>query len=224
MNMNTKIWRVTLLVLTTITSIVFLLNPFASSLGASFSAEAAPLLAVNACSADVFINEIHYDNAGADAGEFVEVAGPAGTDLSGWSLVFYNGSGGASYGSPDPLSLSGIIDNEANGFGAVSFSRSGIQNGGPDGVALTDGTNLCQFLSYEGAFIATNGIANGVSSTDIGVKESNATTQAGHSLQLEGNGTSSSDFTWAAPSAESPGDLNTGQSFNLLPTLTLSKS
>lgn len=38
----------------------------------------------------VFINEIHYDNAGTDTGEFVEIAGPAGTDLSGWTLVLHN--------------------------------------------------------------------------------------------------------------------------------------
>ena len=40
----------------------------------------------------VFINEIHYDNVGTDSGEKVEIAGPAGTDLSGWKLVRYNGS------------------------------------------------------------------------------------------------------------------------------------
>jgi hypothetical protein len=45
--------------------------------------------------ANVFINEFHYDTAGTDAGEFIEVAGLAGTDLSGWSLVLYNGNGGA---------------------------------------------------------------------------------------------------------------------------------
>ena len=28
----------------------------------------------------VFINEIHYDNTGTDAGEFIEIAGPAGTE------------------------------------------------------------------------------------------------------------------------------------------------
>ena len=39
----------------------------------------------------------------------VEIAGPAGTDLSGWSIVLYNGSGGASY---DTISLSGTIDNQ----------------------------------------------------------------------------------------------------------------
>ena len=35
----------------------------------------------------VFINEIHYDNAGTDAGEAIEIAGPAGTNLTGWSVV-----------------------------------------------------------------------------------------------------------------------------------------
>ena len=40
----------------------------------------------------VFINEFHYDNIGADTGEFIEIAGTAGTDLTGWSLIRYNGS------------------------------------------------------------------------------------------------------------------------------------
>jgi hypothetical protein len=45
----------------------------------------------------VFVNEIHYDNTGTDSGEAIEIAGPVGTDLSGWSLVLYNGASGASY-------------------------------------------------------------------------------------------------------------------------------
>ncbi|MEZ5000823.1 MAG: hypothetical protein R2727_09375 [Bacteroidales bacterium] len=39
----------------------------------------------------VFINEIHYDNDGTDVDEGIEIAGPAGTDLTGWKLVLYNG-------------------------------------------------------------------------------------------------------------------------------------
>ncbi len=31
----------------------------------------------------VFINEIHYDNTSTDANEGVEIAGPAGTNLTG---------------------------------------------------------------------------------------------------------------------------------------------
>ena len=34
-----------------------------------------------------------YDNDGADVNEGVEVAGPAGTDLTGWKVIFYNGNG-----------------------------------------------------------------------------------------------------------------------------------
>ncbi|NUM75937.1 hypothetical protein HUU40_16360, partial [candidate division KSB1 bacterium] len=47
----------------------------------------------------IFINEIHYDNNGADTGEAIEIAGPAGSDLTGWSLVLYNGANGANYGT-----------------------------------------------------------------------------------------------------------------------------
>ena len=43
-----------------------------------------------AFAADVFLNEIHYDNASSDVGEAIEVAGVAGTDLSGWSIILYN--------------------------------------------------------------------------------------------------------------------------------------
>ncbi|MGZ9100231.1 MAG: Calx-beta domain-containing protein, partial [Brevundimonas sp.] len=44
-----------------------------------------------------FINEFHYDNPGSDTGEFIEIAGAAGTDLTGYSLVLYNGSNGTTY-------------------------------------------------------------------------------------------------------------------------------
>lgn len=37
------------------------------------------------------INEIHYDNKGADPRKAVEVAAPAGTDLTGYRIVFYYG-------------------------------------------------------------------------------------------------------------------------------------
>ena len=53
---------------------------------------ATPVAAVAASdSSMVFINELHYDNDGTDTGEFVEVAGPAGTDLSGAIVVTWIG-------------------------------------------------------------------------------------------------------------------------------------
>src|SRR3972149_2774847 len=76
--------------------------------------------------ATVFINEIHYDNTGADAGEAIEIAGPAGTDLAGWSLVLYNGNGGAVYGT---ILLAGLLADQADGYGPLPFAAAGLQNG-----------------------------------------------------------------------------------------------
>ncbi|MBO9622313.1 MAG: cadherin domain-containing protein [Sphingomonas sp.] len=166
-----------------------------------------------AAPANVFINEIHYDNVGTDAGEAIEIAGAAGTDLTGYKLVFYNGSNTPDAAPVyDTLALSGVIDDESNGFGALGFTRAGIQNGVADGVALiaSDGT-VVQLLSYEGTFTAAAGTpAGGLTSTDIGVSQDPAPA-AGLSLQLKGLGSSAVDFTWADSSASSFGSLNAGQ-------------
>jgi predicted extracellular nuclease len=163
--------------------------------------------------ANVWVNEINYDPAGADANEFIEIAGVAGTDLTGWSLVLYNGSGGASYAT---LNLSGTIANTTNGYGFLKVNAVGLQNGSPDGIALVDNLGrVVQFLSYEGVMTATNGPANGLTSTDIGVDQLNMT--VGFTLQLQGSGSSYGDFTWATNVANTEGAVNGAQSF-LSPT------
>ncbi|MBA2606942.1 MAG: nuclease [Acidobacteria bacterium] len=161
-------------------------------------------------SSTIFINEIHYDNAGTDTDEGVEIAGPAGTDLTGWSVVLYNGSGGAVY---DTISLSGIIPAQQGGYGTLNFLRAGIQNGSPDGLALVNSSNtLVQFLCYEGTFTAVGGAANGQTCTDIGVSE-DGTNAVNTSLQLQGSGTTYGNFTWSAPITQTRGSVNTGQTF-----------
>ncbi|MCJ7569997.1 MAG: ExeM/NucH family extracellular endonuclease [Anaerolineales bacterium] len=164
----------------------------------------------------VFINEIHYDNDGTDAGEAIEIAGPAETDLSGWSLVLYNGNGGAAYNT---TALSGTISDQQNGYGTLFFSYpvNGIQNGSPDGVALVNGSTVVQFLSYEGTFTAVDGPASGMDSVDIGVDEP-YTTPVGYSLQLTGAGTVYDNFTWAVAQENTFGLVNTGQSFDGTPS------
>ncbi|MBA3801178.1 MAG: ExeM/NucH family extracellular endonuclease, partial [Geodermatophilaceae bacterium] len=160
----------------------------------------------------VFINEIHYDNAGTDSGEAIEIAAPAGTDLSGWSLVLYNGSGGASY---DTDALSGVVSGSPGTFGfvVVTYASNGIQNGSPDGIALVrPGGAVEQFLSYEGSFAATTGPALGLSATDIGRSEA-GTEAAGNSLSLTGSGSTYGAFAWQAPAASSFGAVNPGQTF-----------
>src|SRR5690606_10936576 len=161
----------------------------------------------------VFINEIHYDNAGTDQDEAIEIAGPSGTVLDTYSIVLYNGNNGAVY---DSINLSGIIDDEGNGFGAVNFEIEGIQNGSPDGIALVNNGNVIQFLSYEGSFTVIDGVAAGMTSIDIGVMEESST-PIGNSLQLNGTGTYYSDFVWNSPTTSSPGEINAGQTY-LAPT------
>ena len=96
--------------------------------------------------ATIFINEFHYDNAGNDENEGVEIAGPAGTDLTGWSLVPYDGFNGLSYSVMTPLS--GTIPNLQNGYGTIFFAIADLQNGAPDGIALVDDSStLIMFLS-----------------------------------------------------------------------------
>lgn len=166
-------------------------------------------------SINLWINEIKYDNTGADVDDTVEVAGEAGIDLSNFSLLLYNGNTGTVY---DTIVLSGFIDNEENGFGAVAFTISGgLQNGAPDGIALIDNVEgfVVQFLSYEGSFTATDGVATFYTSEDIGV--SGTSTDAGFSIQLQGTGTMYSDFSWVENVAETYHKLNTNQNF---PTLS----
>ncbi|MEO0743133.1 MAG: endonuclease [Bacteroidota bacterium] len=158
----------------------------------------------------LWINELHYDNSGADRDEGVEVAGTAGADLTGYTLALYNGNGGAVY---QTRALSGTLDAEGGGLGAAWFAISGLQNGSPDGLALVDPDGaVLQFLSYEGTLTAIDGSAVGLTSTDIGVQETSGT-QESQSLQLVGTGTSYADFTWAAAQQHTRGSENRGQTF-----------
>jgi predicted extracellular nuclease len=160
----------------------------------------------------VFINEIHYDNDGTDAGEAIEIAGPVGTDLTGWSVVLYNGSNGLQYNT---TALFDTIADLCAGFGVIdlTYPVNGIQNGSPDGIALVDAAGtVVQFLSYEGSFTAADGPAAGLTSTDIGVAEVSAT-PIGDSLQLAGTGLVYEDFSWAVSAPHTFGACNTGQTF-----------
>ena len=150
--------------------------------------------------APVFISEFHYDNDGTDANEGVEVEGPAGLDLAGWSIVPYNGNGGGTY-TPHSVALSGVIADDCDGRGVIWFPIAGLQNG-PDGIALVaPGDNVVEFISYEGSFAATNGAAAGMTSTDIGVSQT-ASTPAGETLQRDAAG------TWTGPKSETTGSCN----------------
>mmetsp|Transcript_25431 Transcript_25431/g.82254 ORF Transcript_25431/g.82254 Transcript_25431/m.82254 type:complete len:382 (+) Transcript_25431:810-1955(+) len=172
---------------------------------------------VDASTMAVFINEFHYDNVGQDANEAVEIAAPAGTDLSLWSLVLYNGADGKPYktiAAIIDLDEQSVPDDDGDGVGFVAVTIAGIQNG-PDGIALVDEEDACrQFLSYEGTFTATTGPCAGFASTPIAVSELGGDDT--DSLQLTGAaGARYGDFAWSGPAPSSFGSVNDGQSFRI---------
>ena len=125
---------------------------------------------------DLWINEIHYDNIGSDTGEFIEIVVQANfNDLDGIGITLYNGSPSGSLGSYGSYTFSDFIKGDTEGSITVYYldlPSNGIQNGSPDGLSLDVNGNLVQFLSYKGTFTASNGPAQGVTSTDIGVEQS----------------------------------------------------
>ncbi len=175
---------------------------------------AATAISLTAMAHAGFVNELHYDNASADTGEFVEIVLAPGENIANFSLVLYNGSGGASYSTISSFTAGAT----QNGFQVFFAAAVGIQNGAPDGLALVSGGSVVssggvvQFLSYEGTFTATNGPASGLLSTDIGVSE-NGSGPVGASLGLIGNGDTYNDFTWTTFADDSPGAVNAGQTF-----------
>ncbi len=183
---------------------------------------------VSAVQAEVFINEIHYDNAGTDSGERIEVVATAGESLSGWRIHLYNGTGSTTAATAydnDPLPTGALATcgGATVRFATLSYAANGMQNGTHDGIALVNPSGaVVQFISYEGQIRASSGVASGRTSVNLPVSESDATA-VGHSLQLGGTASGSAGFTWQAAQAATFGACNRNQSFgsaNTPPSIT----
>lgn len=164
--------------------------------------------------AETRFSELHYDNVGTDAGEAIEIEGPAGTDLTGWSVVLYNGSNGTAYNT---RVLSGSITDQCDGRGVrlLTYEQDGIQNGSPDGLALANAAGaVVEFLSYEGTFTAVGGPAGGLASSNIGVTQTAA--PFGQSLQRDATG------AWSGSSGQSRGGCNSAGPLPPPSTITFS--
>ena len=153
-----------------------------------------------------FISEFHYDNTGTDAGEFVEVQVPPGTSTTGWSIVLYNGTGGASYDT-DALPAVSPPAGGPSAVAVIDYPVNGVQNGSPDGIALLDASNVVvEFLSYEGTFTGVGGPADGVTSVDVGVSE-NGSGAVGNSLSKRLNPVTE-NYEWQGEAPNTKGALN----------------
>ncbi|HIB50859.1 MAG TPA: hypothetical protein EYO40_06240 [Phycisphaerales bacterium] len=156
---------------------------------------------------DVWLNEFHYDSPGADTGEFIEIAVGSSVTLSDITVTMYNGNGGSRYADLNATALTMGQTQGGMTLWWLILAPNSLQNGAPDGIAIDIAGTVVQFLSYEGAFVAVDGPAMGMMSTDIGVWETN-TSGLLHSLGLEGTGSSYSDFTWTTFPVGSAGQIN----------------
>jgi hypothetical protein len=175
-----------------------------------------------------WLNEFHYDDAGADSAEFIEIiVDNSFADLERFAVVLYNGAESQlKVYATHKLSTFNAGPQQHN-FTVYSKLVSGLQNG-PDGFALCFDSNddadfeeliqsgtTAQFLSYEGSFTPVDGCAAGVAATDIGIEET-TTAPEGSSLGLVGTGTSYDDFTWTVFDSSTVGAVNAGQTLSAL--------
>ncbi len=171
---------------------------------------------------NAWINEFHYDNTGPDEGEFIEIAieNSGSYVLADFTMNFYNGGSGNIYNTEtlNNFTAGSTINNTT--FYYLELPVNGFHNGAPDGFSLDYQGALIQFLSYEGTFVATEGVANGHTSIDIGVSET--TVAVGESLQLQGTGSQYSDFVWTVtPIVNTKGNINSGQTINISNSILL---
>ena len=177
---------------------------------------ALALLAPALVWADVFINEIHYDNTGTDVGEAIEVVATGGENLTLYSIKLYNASDSSNYDTDAVPTGSTVVCGASARIAVLNYPSNGIQNGNPDGIALIGpGGTLVpgQFLSYGGSFAVAAAPINGATSTNIGVAEASGSA-AGLSLQLGGGPSITyAGFAWTGSADDTFGACNNGQSF-----------
>jgi hypothetical protein len=156
------------------------------------------------------INEIDYDQVGADSGGFVELRnnGTAELDLAGLALVLVDGGTSGEYAR---RALTGTLP--PGGYHVVSIDA---QNGAPDGAALLDTSTgeLLDALSYEGEITAaTIGSATYslVEGTAVAATVADSNTAEGSLIRNpDGRDTNDSASDWAFTTTVTPGTANVG--------------
>lgn len=155
-----------------------------------------------------YISELDY--FGTSDQEFVEIAVPAGTDVTSYALVFYQADG-TIYNTVSLGSYTGTFGGQD--VYVVNQSTPGFDSGGDsmgtfypdDAIALVDDSGtVLQFISWEGNTVsAIEGPASGMSSTNAGF--------TGESLQSDDGGASyyaqSNSNEGSIPACYAPGTL-----------------
>ena len=159
--------------------------------------------------AKVVISELFYDAVGGDADAFVELAGPAGADLGGFSLVGVNGNDGKDYNA---IALGGAIP--ASGLYVVAnaaatawvadqaqlLSGNADYQNGPDSVQLLYGDTVVDAVGY-GSFATATFAGEGNPAVDVPAGKSLARTPGAADTDDNATDFAELDPTPGAPNA-----------------------
>lgn len=159
----------------------------------------------------VFINEIHFINDnGQDVDEGFEVMGPAGTNLEDYAILVYKIGGQLD----KEIYLSGLIDDEGNGYGAVWVPVPDLFAAGAVALYNLVADTTVEFLSWRaasGSITAEEGLAAGETAVFINAVEEGET-PFNYSLQRIGSGQCPAGMAWMGPMPNTRGGINVGQS------------
>jgi hypothetical protein len=175
----------------------------------------------------LLINEIDYDQTGADTAEFIELynAGAGPVTLDGVQLLLVNGFDGKPYqtqaltgtlgaGQYFVLANAGVKGIPADAT-VVTIPDNSIQNGAPDGLALYDTASktVLDALSYEGAITMATidgkvvSLVHGTATT--AQDDAPATTPVRSMIRFpNGQSTGDDSVDWAATTIITPGASN----------------
>ena len=140
----------------------------------------------------VWVSEFHYDNAGQDQNEFVEIyiENASEVDLSQFTVELVEADGSV-YSS---FLASSMQTNSADYY----FRNFGGLKDGPNGIRILYGTEMMDFIAYEGAI-------SGATLLDVAEGEE---TSSQTSLQFCCLNESSSSMTWIQDALATPGMPN----------------
>lgn len=157
----------------------------------------------------VFINEVSYDHVLKR--HFVEILTPGGFHAGGWSVHYYDSNG-------FHFAIGSFGGGSGSATGKAAFKTSATSMSVTGAVALVapdwldpQTPRIVEFLSFGGGLTAQNGLAAGLSSSDIGDFTS-PLLQNGRTFQRSGMGDMAEDFAWRV-ARKTEGTANSGQSY-----------
>ena len=184
----------------------------------------------------VYFNEIRANDANTDDIEFIELIGPANTNITGLQIKHYNGSSSSDGGLwSHTIGLFTILNDGVSDAGGTnvgfyvygsstvsnvdesdSFGNNKIQNG-PDGIILydTNGTTILDAVAWEGSGDLTDDdpgtVSTSVSTTEDNYLHVTSDDDSGdNSLQAPDNVLGNNGSGWTLDTA-TPGAINSSQ-------------